>query len=279
MSDWLPPAFQFSQNSLQDYVDCQRRFQLRYVVEQKWPAAESEPIDEQEHFLEMGSRFHLLVQRHLTGLDTELLRPSDPMLAEWWDAYLKHPIPDLPAANQLPEINLSASVGGQRLTATFDLLAFEPGQRAVIVDWKTTQRVPKREKLAARLQTRVYPFVLVEGGKHLFGGDIKPEQVEMVYWFANDPTQPHRFAYNAQQYDTDRAYLAGMLTELLARQDEAWPLTDNLNQCNYCVYRSLCDRGVKAGLLDEQEMDLGSAEPDPTSDFDFDLDNVEEIAF
>ena len=45
----LPPTFQFSQNSLQDYVDCPRRFQLRYLLRQPWPAVESEPLSEYEH--------------------------------------------------------------------------------------------------------------------------------------------------------------------------------------------------------------------------------------
>ena len=71
----LSPVFQFSQNSLQDYVDCQRRFQLRYILDQRWPAAESEPIQEHEHFVEQGSQFHLLIQRHLLGLDPASLHP------------------------------------------------------------------------------------------------------------------------------------------------------------------------------------------------------------
>ena len=98
MSDLLPPAFQFSQNSLQDYVDCARRFQLRFLIDQKWPAAESEPIEDHELFLEQGSRFHLLVQRHLSGIPAEMLTPRDETLARWWNAYLTHPIVDLPQA-------------------------------------------------------------------------------------------------------------------------------------------------------------------------------------
>ena len=39
----LPPQFAFSQSSLQDYMDCPRRFQLRYLDRLIYPAAESEP--------------------------------------------------------------------------------------------------------------------------------------------------------------------------------------------------------------------------------------------
>ena len=37
----LPPDFHFSQRSLQDYVDCRRRFQLRYLQHLAWPAVEA----------------------------------------------------------------------------------------------------------------------------------------------------------------------------------------------------------------------------------------------
>jgi hypothetical protein len=278
-ADLLPPAFQFSQNSLQDYVDCARRFQLRYVVEQKWPAAESEPIDEHEHFLQMGSRFHLLVQRHLSGIPAEALTPRDPLLGEWWAAYLEHPLADLPEAKRLPELNLSAPLAGQRLTATFDLLALEPGERAVIVDWKTSHVLPKRETLAARLQSRVYPYLLVEAGAHLFGGDIAPEQVAMIYWFAQFPDQPQRFPYDAAAHRANREYLGGLIEEILARDEDVWKLTADERRCKYCIYRSLCDRGVEAGPFGEWDADVLDADPEAVADFDFDLDNVEEIAF
>mgnify|MGYP007064289961 CR=1 FL=1 len=38
----LPVDFQFSQNNLQDYLDCARRFELRALRRLAWPAAQSE---------------------------------------------------------------------------------------------------------------------------------------------------------------------------------------------------------------------------------------------
>jgi len=37
----LPTGFRFSQASLQDYVDCPQRFQLRYLAALQWPAVEA----------------------------------------------------------------------------------------------------------------------------------------------------------------------------------------------------------------------------------------------
>jgi hypothetical protein len=269
----LPPVFQFSQNTLQDYVDCARRFQLKHVLGRQWPAVESEPIEEREHFIAQGAQFHLLVQRHLLGIPEEQLRPEDPLLLRWWEAYLHQPPPDLPGGLRLPEAQMSAPVGSERLLARFDLLAIEPGTRVVIVDWKTIHRRPDRRLLAARLQTRVYPFVLVEAGAELFGGPIRPEQVELIYWFAEAPGDLQIFFYSAELHEENRAYLSGLIAEVTSHHEEVWPLTDNTNTCQFCVYRSLCDRGVQAG--DYREVD---SEVDDF-DFDIDLDSVEEVAF
>ncbi|MBN1429595.1 MAG: PD-(D/E)XK nuclease family protein [Anaerolineae bacterium] len=272
-ADGLPPVFQFSQNTLQDYVDCARRFQLRYVLARQWPAVESEPIEEREHFIEQGAQFHLLVQRHLLGIPEEQLRPEEPLLSRWWEAYLHQPPPDLPIDLRLPEAQLSTPVAGKRLLARFDLLAIEPGQRVVIVDWKTTHRRPDRRLLAARLQTRVYPFVLVEAGAGVFGGPVRPEQINLIYWFAEAPGELEVFPYSQELHEENRAYLGGLIDEVVSRREEVWPLTEDTHMCMFCVYRSLCDRGVKAG--DYRDVDT---EVD-IFDFNIDLDSIEEIAF
>jgi CRISPR/Cas system-associated exonuclease Cas4 (RecB family) len=269
----LPPLFQFSQNSLQDYADCKRRFQLRFVEGQHWPAARSEPIEEHEQFVNHGVDFHLLAQRHLLGIPVEELAPVENPLAEWWDAYLHYPPPDLPTALRLPEVQLSVPLSGYRLMAKFDLLAIDPGQRAVIVDWKTSRKRTPHDQVLARLQTHVYPYVLVEAGTHLFGGPIDPERVSLIYWFATAPTDPEIIPYSAARHVENRAYLEGLIEEILSTDDEIWPLVEDDFVCRFCEYRSLCDRGVQAGSLDE----IDAAEEE--SDWDFEWDDVEEIAF
>ncbi len=274
----LSPVFQFSQNSLQDYVDCQRRFQLRYVLDQRWPAAESEPIEEHEHFVEQGSQFHLLIQRHLLGLDAEKLTPADDLLREWWENYLaSDPLKGLPNTFRQPEVQLSTPMLDQRLLARFDVLAIDPGERAVIVDWKTTRYRPDRRTLAARLQSRIYPFVLAEAGAFLFGGSLAPEQISLIYWFANEPGRPEVFAYDQAQHEHTRTYLEGLIAEILGFDQETWPLTDDHDLCSYCVYRSLCDRGTEAGTIRETAADPGEFEPGGAVDFS--LDDLDEISF
>lgn len=246
----LPPAFAFSQSSMQDYADCARRFQLRYLMQQEWPAPAAEPLGEAEQADSLGRRFHRLLERHFLGLTVERTA-LDPALLAWWDAFSAHPIPALPATVRRPETITTAEIGGQRMQATYDLLAYEPGGEAWIVDWKTTKHRPTRNWLDHRLQTVLYPLLLVESAPALLGYELKPEQVRLVYWFATAPGQSEVFAYSAARRDQDRRAIETLLQRLLSTEDAVWPLTLDTGRCRLCQYRSLCDRGKLAGRYDE----------------------------
>jgi len=276
----LPDSFHFTQSSLQDYLDCPRRFQLRYVLDQPWPAVESEPLIERERLADLGRRFHQMAQRHTVGLPVEQIAASaqDANLARWWWNYLNVPPRDLPSAVRRAEVTLTAPLGAHRLSAKYDLLALDPGRRAVIVDWKTERKRPTRAQLAARMQTRVYRYVLVEAGATLNGGQpIEPEQVTMVYWFAAFPAEPEGFPYDSAQHADDATFLSSLVEEIAsagmgmpAHAEAEWQKTDDTKRCTYCTYRSLCDRGTAAGIGDETEVEL---------DLDIELEKVEEIAY
>ncbi len=274
-------TLQFSQGSLQDYVDCPRRFQLRYLLMQPWPALITEPPVESEQHLQRGADFHRLARQHTLGLEPERLAATihDETLARWWQTYLACPPPDLPAALRRAEVTVAAPVAGFRLVARFDLLAAEPGVRFVVVDWKTSLRRPSRATLARRLQTRVYRYLAVEAGAGYNNGQHpRPEQVEMVYWFAGFGGATERFPYDADQHAADGAWLTSLIAEIVARQEEIWPLTPDERQCRFCNYRSLCERGVKPGFLgdldDDPEGQSGALLPP-----EIDLEQIAEIEF
>ncbi len=276
----LPQAFQFSQNSLQDFIDCPRRFQLRYLLQQPWPAVQSEPLAEHERLLEQGLRFHQLIQRHNLGLpETRLAKTvDDPDLRRWWRNYLESPPPDLPTARRHPEITLWTSLGGHRVKARYDLLALEPGRRAIIVDWKTSRQRPNSAVLANRIQTKVYRYVLAEAGTALNGGvALSPDAITVIYWFAEYPADPQILSYDANLHGADAIELANLVGQITARAESAeedWPLTPDERHCRFCTYRSLCDRGVLPGPLAEfdsdQALDLS---------LDFEFEEIEEIEY
>ena len=271
----LSPRFAFSQSSLQDYADCPRRFQLRYIEQLAWPAVETEPILENERRQQEGNLFHRMVQQHLIGLPAGKLTrlANTPDLSRWWENYLGYKF-DITGYAQYTELVLAAPVGTYRLLAKYDLVAIKPGDKAILFDWKTSRKRPKDEWMAARLQTRVYRALLVQAGAYLNDGlPLQPEQIEMIYWYADYPSEPAHFPYNTAQYKRDWEALTGLIHEI--EHHEHFPLTEDEKKCAYCPYRSYCNRGEVAGTLEagEEEMDAISTQ------FNINFEQIAEIEF
>jgi CRISPR/Cas system-associated exonuclease Cas4 (RecB family) len=279
----LPNDFQFSQASLQDFTDCKQRFWLRYVKRLAWPAVQAEPAGEFERELMLGERFHRMAHQHRLGVPIEKLTASiqEDELHRWWQNYLTHAEAliqreGVQDCQNLPEIMVNAPLEGYRMVAKYDLLVLCPSGQALIVDWKTSRqpsRPRRRQYLDERLQTRVYPYLLMRAGEHLFGSHPAADQVEMVYWFANYPTQAERFRYTSQRFTDDENFLSALVAQISGMSEPDFEPTAEEKHCRFCVYRSYCARGVKAG---EMDADI-DAETDDI--FAFDFDQIEEIAY
>jgi len=283
----LPQGFVFSQSSLQDYVDCQRRFQLRYLDQLAWPAVEAEPYLDYEHQVDMGLDFHKIVRQHLLGVlesDIEHTFAGDEIMESWWRNYLSSEKDGIlkvvfQTGNKLfEEISLSAPVKSFRLLAKADLLVIAPNGKMIIFDWKTSQKHPRRNWLADRLQTHIYPYVLTCSASSLIGEKTtSPDQIEMVYWFANFPEQAEQFTYSQSAFEEDTRYLENLVSAIEQKTDKVYPLTPDERRCLFCTYRSLCNRGVKPGELahleDWQEADRSS------ENVTIDYDQIGEIEF
>ena len=78
-----------SQSSLQDYMDCTKRFQLRYLERLSYPAIESEPALENEKHQQEGEYFHRLVQQYLIGIPSEQIAKlaNTVNLQRWWENF------------------------------------------------------------------------------------------------------------------------------------------------------------------------------------------------
>ena len=281
----LPDDFQFSQASLQDFVACSRRFELRYLMGLRWPAVSAEPIEEHERRMQLGTQFHRLVQRYLLGVPRERITRSvqDPELQSWWQSFVSHdPVAqcggDDSAAKVRGELSLVGQAAGYRLVAKYDVVIVVPGTRAIILDWKTSNRPPSVPWLRRRLQTRIYPYVLVQTGSYLSGKvPVQPRQVEMVYWYPGFPDQTVRLPYSASQYALDSEYLERQVEIIAALDEGGFGLTEDEKSCKYCAYRSYCGRGDRAGSIDDVDAELDfDVDPD---ELDFDLEQIAEIEF
>jgi hypothetical protein len=173
-------------------------------------------------------------------------------------------------------VHLPGDLESTRLVAKLDLLLRLPDGRFRILDWKTYQNRPTRTWLAARLQTRLYPALLLLAGDYLNNGiPIQAEQVELVYWFSNAPQQPERFPYSSSHHQENLKYMAGLIERIQSAPEDGFFLTQDENACRFCIYRSLCDRGVEAGALP----DLVSFEADASEFIELDFDQIGEIEF
>ena len=279
----IPQPFQFSQSALQDYGECPRRFELRYLAQFDWPALDVGPGLELEARVREGQLFHELVHQHTLGVAPELLRSTlsgqeEGDLAGWWERYLRWQAVRLPRERQA-ELTLTAPLGANRLMAKYDLVARQEDGSFLIVDWKTG-RPPRPAGLKRRWQTVVYPYVLTQAGAWFNDGrPIEPERITMVYWFAGEGEQGKtiEFPYSLAQQRADEARLREVIEEMLRRSD--FPLTSDERMCRFCRYRSFCDRGREAASLTEySDEELGDP-VEPEDGGSLRLDELGEVAF
>jgi hypothetical protein len=123
------------------------------------------------------------------------------------------------------------------------------------------------------MQTRIYRALLVQAGAHLNSGrPFEPEQIEMIYWFADFPEEPARFPYASPQFQRDWDTLLKLSEEVASAS--SYPLTEDRQKCLFCTYRSYCERGVRAGDIEQAEAEMEGEEL-----FDINFEQIGEIAF
>lgn len=265
----MDDSLELSQHSLQDFVDCNLRFKLRYLDHLAWPAARTDDQLKYELHQRQGVDFHRLVQQWINGIPRELLennlRDADVLI--WWQSFTQavQQFPELEpsaGARRLAEYTLSARLAGRRLMAKFDLLVVVPDGGVKIFDWKTGHQPQPAHRFSARIQTRVYRYLAAAA---LPG--IQPEQVEMIYWQTAAPHDPIHLPYSADQMQTDRQVLGDLIGQIQSLGSDQFLQTANQKQCEYCVYRSYCQRGNQPGsqaawdASATDEIDLSDIQP------------------
>lgn len=267
----LPESFTFSQNNLQDYVDCQYRFLLRHIQHIDWPAVESEPLIEQEMRIDLGFQFHRLVQQSFMGIDPKTLTEAieEPQLLGWWHDFCELNLFNSPGFKYAEKL-ISVPFMGFRLVAKFDLLLLHPDDGVTIYDWKTSSRQPRRQSMALRMQSRTYPALLMLQKDYPSSIRISsPGEITMTYWFPSFPDSPITFDYSQAQYESDLQTIEILVNEICSFNEGQFIKTEDPKKCQYCRYRSLCDRGTVAGNIE-----VGSEEIETDDPFEFDFESV-----
>jgi len=251
--------FLFSASMLQDYQDCQRRFELKYVLKQTWPSIPMAPIQEYELHMLRGRQFHFLIHQYFAGIPPAKIKSAvnDDTLLKWFNLFLSH-FNKFPFKDIHSEIRLSANLGNHTIVAIYDLVAQLKSGQIEIYDWKTSLHKPNPDIYHSKMQSSIYPYVLMENLKFLFPNvDTNQfQKISMIYWFPEFPNAAVCMDYE----DVNHTENSELLTALLDQIEEKitgsqFPMTLDKNLCKFCQFRSLCNRGVHAGSYQKKEMD------------------------
>ncbi len=241
----------FSASMLQDYRDCARRFDLKYIQNQLWPAIHAEPISEYEEIIKNGQRFHHLVHQYFSGIPAETIQKniSSVIISKWFRQFFGF-IENQGFEKIHSEIRVSAQLETHRLVAVYDMITQINNSEIRIFDWKTSKRILKSNQLLSQIQSAIYPFILYENAKTIFpeiqeSPDLK---IRMDYWFPEFPDDPVYFEYNAADHLHNIQEIGALLDEIEeSRSAGVFPKTSERGKCKYCQFRSFCDRGKNAG--------------------------------
>ncbi|MAT41029.1 MAG: hypothetical protein CL609_01720 [Anaerolineaceae bacterium] len=271
-----PENFYYSQNKLQDYIDCPRRFELKYLLKQDWPAIRSEPIREIEHHQRLGNQFHLFIQQYFNGLSPEIIskQTTDPVLLNWWRSFELFS-KTIHFDNVYPEFQISAQIGNSRFYGVIDLITTDQDGNITIYDWKTNKKKPSRNTLNQKIQTKLYRLMTALNYARFFKEiNFSPNKIRMEYWFVNDPTSTMVFPYDETLFLSDQSFFNQLIETIQNTGENFFVKTEDQNRCKFCNYRSLCARGIQAG-----EISSFDELPENEDLLDFDLNELTELEF
>ncbi len=249
-----------SQSQLTLLDICDRKFQYVHFEALSGPSSYEQKVTTQ-----WGSQFHLLMQQRSLNLPTEVLTNANAEMAVSMSALVKaapeifKTLPDNSGPNHSniesqSEQRRTLAFNGYLLTVVYDwvLCSFDAdppyGQ---ILDWKTHQRPPRKERLANDWQTRLYLYVLCETTP------LSPEQLSMTYWFVRSEASCYRFGYSAQQHEQTRQDLQRLTARLSRMRDRNdFPkVAITAGKCDQCPFNVRCDRVSPVSSLPRSPID------------------------
>jgi CRISPR/Cas system-associated exonuclease Cas4 (RecB family) len=250
--------FKFSSGNLQDFLDCERRFELKYLLSQEWPSPQSEPVLEVESRIRTGREFHFMIHQYLCGIPLPDLQKMElaPDIHYWlerFEIFFK----GFPFVEFHSEYTVVTPFQGDYyLTAVYDLIGMTDQPKLLIMDWKTSPHRPKKEIIAQAVQSFLYPYLAFENRTQIFkGAKIDHGEIEMIYWNAVHPNESVSLSYSLPQYEKNSENLKKIIETIIGKPMGAFAKTENTRKCAYCQYRSLCQRGSKAGSFDQDNGD------------------------
>ncbi|NBD17320.1 MAG: PD-(D/E)XK nuclease family protein [Cyanobacteria bacterium] len=247
--------WQLSQNHLHLLSTCPRKFQYTYLEQFTSPC-----IPQRQNNLNLGNRFHRLMQQRELDLPVESILATDKRLATSFQA-LAAAAPQVvfpqPKTWRQAEHRRTFLKGNFLLIGIYDLLILSE-DKAEIIDWKTYAQPPHSEILAKHWQTRLYKYLLAETS------DYSPEQIQFTYWFIHLPQQPTAvtFSYNRSEHAKTEKELNQLLAQLndyyqqYKKNKTSFPQVElEKGDCLECPFKRPCQRQSKSAEISFSEVE------------------------
>lgn len=247
------------------------------MVKKPWPASITKQQIKFESKVQSGVRFHQLIHRYFLNLSTERLlslndKDSDIDLTRWWNNFLIF-AETQKYLNSFSEIVLQTRLADQQLLAKYDLITII-NSKYVIFDWKTNQKPLIYSDLIEHLQSKIYHFVLWKTFSSLKQIQITdPSQIIMIYWQANFPDHSITINYSNSDLQKNMNQLKNLINLIVNLEEKDFVMTDNLHNCQLCVYKSSCNRLVSPADFNDLIDHYVEGYFPP---FDLEIDNGEE---
>lgn len=228
--------FVFSQNSLNTFRICPKKFRYKYIDRIGWEKDDKEYYDS----MEMGRDFHLICERYFRNIPIGNLDFDKSGKFSKWIERIKNIVPIEDEKKYLPEYGVFINIEGVRINAKYDLVVIytEGGKECIdIWDWKTENRKITYKDASMRMQTTVYMYMAYEAVSKIHGIDKNNVRIRMMYYQPDYADQPVRIEYTDEKISEDRKRIYGIIENI--ETSDFIPI--NKNGCKWCEFSRICD--------------------------------------
>lgn len=232
-------GFEFSQNALNTFKICSKKFGYKYEKGINWKKE-----DEEEYYksLKYGVEFHLMCERYFSDIPVgNFIGDKKYEKFNMWLERVKQVVPIYKDREYLPEYGLSLKIDKEsRLNVKYDLAIVyrENGILCIdIWDWKTENRKINYNDLENRMQTIVYMSVAYEIIPKIYGKNNEKVRVRMYYYQPEYYLDPIEIKYNEEKFQRDKNKINSLIKEIKKSDFK----DKNLNSCKFCEFNRLCN--------------------------------------
>ena len=226
--------FIYSQNSINTYKSCPRKFKLKYIENLNW---KKDDINSKEYYegLITGSEFHLICERYFENIPLGIDKENNETFYTWIQNIKKI----LPIENNkiyLPEYEVRMNINKSIISAKYDLVIIDK-DNIEIWDWKTENKQLEYKNLINRMQTIVYMFIAKEVIPKINNLDSTYENISMKYYQPQFGNNAITINYTEEIHEENRESIKKYI-EFINNSEFNFR---NNNHCKYCEFNKLCN--------------------------------------